>query len=104
MKYRKHEHKEKYKVMGADSETGNDRCEIIIAKNSYYAELIATSDMGMFVSTVERIKNHQYPSKFTDPEANKKAGAVMLRVGFWIVSGFIILGLLQLILDSSRPI
>lgn len=39
-------------------------------------------------------------SKFTDKEANKKAGAVMFRVGFWIISGLIILGLLSLISNT----
>jgi hypothetical protein len=32
---------------------------------------------------------------FSDPDRNSKAGAVMLRVGFWIVAGLVILYLLS---------
>jgi len=48
----KHEHK--YKVLGADKITGNDRCEIVTTSSISEAGEIATS-RGMYVSTVEML-------------------------------------------------
>lgn len=38
--------------------------------------------------------------RFTDKDANAKAGAAMFRVFFWIISGLIILGLLSMISNA----
>ena len=47
----------KYKVTGADKESGNERCEIVFAKNPQRAEHSARL-RGMYVSSIERLPDN----------------------------------------------
>ena len=47
----------KYKVTGADKESGNDRCEIVFAKNPQRAEHSARL-RGMYVYSVENLNDN----------------------------------------------
>ena len=47
----------KYKVTGADKESGNERCELVFAKNPQRAEHSARL-RGMYVSSIERLPDN----------------------------------------------
>lgn len=47
-----------------------------------------------------RLSRQVHGGAFLDPESNKKAGAVLFRVIFWIISGLIIIGLISMIQNT----
>ena len=79
-----------YKVTGADKESGNDRCEIVFAKNPQKAADAARAK-GMYVSSVENLA--EGPDNFEPVETVKTVKTVSSMTPqelFWTIVGAII--------------
>ena len=85
--------RQQYKIMGADSQTGNDRCEIITAETISHAESLAQAK-GIFVSSVElfqeEVKETQNKEASSDMISARIFGFLLAIVGIFVFGYFLV--------------
>ena len=92
----------KYKVTGADKESGNDRCEIVSANNPQKAADAARAK-GMYVSSVENLTERKVVSRKKKKQPKYLflhfLASLMIVIGVLVVAISFILLLLVLVAD-----